>query len=276
MKNRSQPFKHNHKNHHNTVHKNHHNTVHKNHHSVKNLLNLLNEYSFNKQNIEKIFLNIVNDEYQQKTLKSQQNIKQIKKINHTSDDNFIIPTENDSVFWCWYIFTKSLSKYTISRDRVFTTEKQEKINFIEKLRENKKMLKQFKIKICDMEANLTMGKKLDIIYLEPMIIMENYNFIYMDDVIYYENILDDDNKTCIIKYYKETDKYGLFLEKREKLKIHKLYKIDSLSKPIKAISNYKAQDIRDICKKLDINVMKSPTKFKTKKDLYHLIKEKIN
>lgn len=240
----------------------------------KNIFNLLNEFSFNKQNIEKIFSNIVNDRYQKKTLKSVQ--KEISKIKQKYDDNFIIPPENDSVFWCWYIFTKSLSKYTISRDRVFTTEKQEKINFIEKLRENKKMLKQFKIKICDMEANLTMGKKLDIIYLEPMIIMENYNFIYMDDVIYYENILDDDNKSCIIKYYKETDKYGLFLEKYEKLKIHKLYKIDSLSKPIKAISNYKAQEIRDICKKLDINVMKSPTKYKTKKDLYQLIKEKIN
>jgi len=37
------------------------------------------------------------------------------------------------------------------------------------------MLKKYKIKLCDMEANLTMSNALDIIYLEPMIMMENYN-----------------------------------------------------------------------------------------------------
>lgn len=239
-------------------------------------LNLLNEFSFNKKNIECLFSNMI-EESDTIISKSKQKIESVKKNKLDNyDNNFIIPMENDTIFWCWLIFTKGLSNYTISRDRPFITEKNEKINFIEKLRKNKKMLKQFKIKICDMEANLTMGKKLDIIYLEPMIIMENYNFIYMDDKVYYENILDEDNKSCIIKYYKDTEKYGLYLEKREKLKIGKLYFIDNLSKPIKAISNYKAAEIRDICKKLDINVMKTPTKYKTKKDLYCLIKEKLN
>ena len=41
------------------------------------------------------------------------------------------------------------------------------------------------------------------------------------------------------------------------------------------MSAYKAQEIRDICSKLKINVMKNATKFKTKKDLYTLILEKI-
>ena len=243
--------------------------------NLTHTLNLLNEFSFNKKNIESLFFNMIeeSDNIISKTKKIE-SIKKNKLDNY--DNNFIIPTENDSIFWCWLIFTKGLSNYTILRDRHFVTEKNEKINFIEKLRKNKKMLKQFKIKICDMEANLTMGKKLDIIYLEPMIIMENYNFIYMDDKVYYENILDEDNKSCIIKYYNETEKYGLYLEKRDKLKIGNLYVIDNLSKPIKAISNYKAQEIRDICKKLDINVMKTPTKYKTKKDLYGLIKEKLN
>ena len=46
-------------------------------------------------------------------------------------------------------------------------------------------------------------------------------------------------------------------------------------KPIKAISNYKAQELKDICKKLKIDIMKTPTKSKTKKELYQLVIEKI-
>ena len=46
-------------------------------------------------------------------------------------------------------------------------------------------------------------------------------------------------------------------------------------KPIKSMSAYKAQEIRDICSKLKINIMKTATKYKTKKELYSLICEKI-
>ena len=42
-----------------------------------------------------------------------------------------------------------------------------------------------------------------------------------------------------------------------------------------SISAYKAQEIRDICHTLNINAMKTPTKYKTKKDLYQLICETI-
>ena len=50
---------------------------------------------------------------------------------------------------------------------------------------------------------------------------------------------------------------------------------NDIKKPIKCISNYKAQDLRDICKKLDINIMKTPTKYKIKKDLYMLLCQKV-
>lgn len=243
--------------------------------NTQNVLNLLNEYSFNKQNIERIFYRYT-EHSKIKISNEKEKKKQQKQKIVNNNEGFTIPEENDSVFWCWLIFTKGLSTYTISRDRVFVTEKTEKINFIEKVRMNKKLLKKYKIKLCDIESNLTMGKKLDIIFLEPMIIMENFNFVYMDDKIYYENILDEDNKTCIIKYFKESEKYGLFLNDISKIKKNKLFVVDNLARPIKAISNYKADEIREICKKLNINVMKSPTKYKTKKILYQLIKEKLN
>ena len=41
------------------------------------------------------------------------------------------------------------------------------------------------------------------------------NFIFMNDKIYYENIEFPGKKTCIIKYFIASEKYGIFMEKEE-------------------------------------------------------------
>ena len=98
----------------------------------------------------------------------------------------------------------------------------------------------------------------------------------MNDKIYYENITYPGNKTCVIKYFDTKQEYGLFLNDFNSFDYRsKLFVVDSYIKPIKAISNYKVQDLRDICEKLNINIMKTPTKKKTKKELYQLVIEKI-
>ena len=134
-----------------------------------------------------------------------------------------------------------------------------------------------KVKIYDMEGHLANDPKLNINYLEPMLILDNLNFLYMNDKFYYSNINIPGNKVCIIKYFEKLDKYGLFLEDTDKLYdyTNKLLQVESLKKPINSISNYKAQQIKDICKKLNIDIMKTPTKCKTKKQLYQLVIEKI-
>lgn len=97
--------------------------------------------------------------------------------------------------------------------------------------------------------------------LETMLIIDNFNFIYMDDKIYYENISYPGNKILIVKYFKKDDNYGLLLDNKKLYEYrNKLFVVNSYIKPIKGISNYKAQDLRDICKKLNINVMKTPSK----------------
>ena len=112
--------------------------------------------------------------------------------------------------------------------------------------------------------------------LETMLIIDKFNFIYMNDKIYYENITYPGNKTCVIKYFDTKQEDGLFLNDFNSFNYRsKLFVVDSYVKPIKAISNYKVQDLRDICEKLNINIMKTPTKKKTKKELYQLVIEKI-
>ena len=133
-----------------------------------------------------------------------------------------------------------------------------------------------KVKIAEMEGHLANDSTLNIFFLEPMLIIEKYNFVFMNDKIYYENITYPGKPICIIKYFEKIDKYGLFLDEKKLFDYKdKLFVVDDMKKPIKGISSYKAQELRDICKKLNINIMKTPTKSKTKKELYQLVIEKI-
>ena len=136
--------------------------------------------------------------------------------------------------------------------------------------------KEWKLKKNEVETNLANDNILYIKTLEAMLISDQNNFIFMNNKIYYENIEFPENKTCIIKFFPNSEKYGFLLEE-EKLFDYKnnLFIVDDINKPVKNISTYKAQELKDICKKLDINIMKTPTKCKTKKVLYELICQKI-
>jgi len=236
-----------------------------------NILTELNKYALDNNNIQDFMIH----QYYQEKPKTSNKPHQKKEIK-PKNENFFIPEEKDSIFWCWFIFKYGFSEYEILKKNCFVIEKEYKINFIEKIRENKKILKLLKVKMTEIEGNLSSDPILDIKNLEPMLIIDEYNFTYMNDKIYYENLIHPGNKNCIIKYFAEKDKYGIFLEEEKLFEYrNKLYIVDNMLKPIKAISNYKAQELKDICKKLKIDIMKTPTKSKTKKELYQLVIEKI-
>ena len=237
----------------------------------KEMDNINNNFSFNLNNISRL---LANEYYTiKKTVKKEKKIIKLEKKN----EDFFIPKEKDSIFWCWIIFLYGLGEYEILRQTVFTSEKTYKINFVDKLKKNKSLLKNLKIKYPNIEANLVMDNTVLIENLEPLLLIDNYNFIYMTDSIYYENIKYPGKKSCVIKYFKNKDKYGIFLEEKDVFDYKsKLYSVDNFKKPIKSISSYKAQDLKDICKVLNINIMKTATKCKTKKELYQLIVETLS
>ncbi len=234
------------------------------------LLEVIKKYSLNKQNIQEL----ISSEYFEENIKSKP--KQINKKNEIVNNDFYIPHESDTIFWSWIIFKLGFSEYEILKETKFIIEKQYKIDFVSKLRNSKKQLKHMKVKIAEMEGHLANDSTLNIFFLEPMLIIEKYNFVFMNDKIYYENITYPGKPICIIKYFEKIDKYGLFLDEKKLFDYKdKLFVVDDMKKPIKGISSYKAQELRDICKKLNINIMKTPTKSKTKKELYQLVIEKI-
>ena len=235
-----------------------------------NIVKLLEKYAFDNQNIHRL----MSGEYFEKSIEKIN--KKIIQPEIKKHDDFFVPEQEDGLFWCWFIFVYGFSEYEILKKNNFIIEKEYKIQFIDKLRNNKKTLKEMKVKIAEIEGHLANDPTLNINYLEPMLILDNYNFAYMNDKFYYSNINIPGRKSCIIKYFEGLDKYGLFLEEDKLFDYtNKLLLVESIKKPIKGISNYKAQQIKDICKKLNIDIMKTPTKCKTKKELYKLVIENI-
>ena len=209
--------------------------------NIHKIIDTFRPYTLNTNNIKKLLVYQNNNNNNPKIKKKIQ-----KTIIKKKELDFFIPVEKDFLFWSWIIFLYGFSEYEILRKNTFVTEKNYKINFINKLRkkDNKPIFKKLKTKLSDIEGNLANENILTLKNLETMLIIDKFNFIYMNDKIYYENISYPGNKICIIKYFDKKQEYGLLINNENLYNYRKkLFVVDSFIKPIKAISNYKAQDL---------------------------------
>ena len=232
-----------------------------------------NNFCFDSKNIIKLDL----------LSRIDNNIKQIKqdevKITKKQKKNdFFTPKNKDDLFWCWFIFQNSLDDFFVINKKHFVIEKKQKIEWVQLLRENKKSIKELKYKISDLENNLVNEQKLNITTLETICYLNSIDFYLIKQKIYYKNVNDNENK-LILKYFPESNKYGIFLNNDTQFleNIEKnLFMITNLKKPLKSISSYKAKELQDIASKLNISLtFESSKKTKTKKVLYSDIQEQL-
>tara|TARA_B100001027_G_scaffold203876_1_gene165657 strand:+ start:747 stop:1484 length:738 start_codon:yes stop_codon:yes gene_type:complete len=234
-------------------------------------LNSCKKYEFNNENLK-------NKLYRENIIQVKEKKKKvIEKIKKEEKDIFI-PDEEDSLFWCYIVYKYGYSEYELKREKKYESITSMKIDLVYTVRENKDLLKKLKLRKSKVEENLTNDKRINLDTFLFLIAVNEMNLIYINGQTYYEELYSDEEKICIIKYEKEQDKYGLYdvsKEKLEELKKTRLH-ILNISKPIKSLSSYKVLELKEICKTLNIDIMKTETKCKTKKELYQLIQEKIN
>ena len=77
------------------------------------LIEVIEKYSFNKQNIQQL----ISSEYFEQNIKPKS--KQIKKNDKIVNNDFYIPEESDSIFWCWIIFKLGFSEYEMLKETKF-------------------------------------------------------------------------------------------------------------------------------------------------------------
>ena len=240
-------------------------------------MNELSQYVLSNENM----FNIINSipDIINKKKKETVYIKKEKKEEKKNIDWFYPDKHyNDSLFWCWNIFiNNNLKEYFFSNNNQFQVEKDNKINYVSMIRNNKQKLKNLKIKRNNIENNLVNDNKLNLNTVYSLCIIHNYNFIYIYNYMYYNKIVDVNKRYCVIK--KGKDNYGIYLNDSiidiMELK-NKLIVIDNIDKPLKSITNYKKEQLINMCKILNIVYEIEGQKKFTKKKLYSLIQEKIN
>jgi hypothetical protein len=229
------------------------------------------DYMFNNTNICKCLEHKIYEQFNDK--KYKQNSEKINKNKEL--ETFFIPKDNDSLFWCLYIIKNGVTNYSQLNNRNLIIEKKFKIDYVERLRKEKQLIKQYKFDtMTNIENRLVNEVIIDINTFFTLCVLGNLNIFFIKNKTYYELNMNDSNRIYIIKFLSDKKKYGFEETIKDNLDDlrNKYYKIDNIAKPIKTISAYKTQELIDICNKLEIETINtSNMKTKSKQELYETI-----
>ena len=198
--------------------------------------------------------------------KSFENKKIVKE-----DNDIFTPNQKDSLFWCFYILKYGEANYEMLDNINIVLEKKLKIDYVEKIRKEKQIVKAHKFAtLTHLENQLANEVKIDINTFFTLCVIENINVLYVSKKIYFELLMNDD-KIHIIHRLDNYSKYGYEGVEQSKIELYRstLFKVDNVEKPVKTISAYKVSELVEFCSKLGIEIcIKDTNKNKSKKDLY--------
>lgn len=241
-------------------------------------------YILNESNMENYLkYKLTNDLTEQK--RDNKDVNQINKCNTNPTNHkptLFVPREQDTLFWCYYIIKNGDISYEMLKNRNKLTEKQLKIEYITKIRQPdaKKIVKIHKFDtITNLESNLANDNNININTFMTLCAVDNINVIFIKKNTYFEFLNNDSNMVYIIREINNgqseyVKKYGYELASEEVVNNirNTLYKVDSINKPIKALSAYKVSDLLEIATKLAIQTCNKETgKNKSKNELYESI-----
>tara|TARA_Y100000590_G_C15427782_1_gene903956 strand:- start:155 stop:784 length:630 start_codon:yes stop_codon:yes gene_type:complete len=161
------------------------------------------------------------------------------------------------LFECFYEM-----KYE-TKEVMFKEEKREKFLLSEQIR---KFISKGKNKI---EQNLIYDNDISIETFGVICELSNLRFIIIKDKMYMEGGKGD--KMTVLE---KNGKGYKIIEKKCDYKNY--WKVENIEKPLKSFSNYKAIELRKIGELLELEIKKTEKKFKTKKEIYEMILQKIS
>lgn len=237
---------------------------------MNDLFSNLSNYYLTNTNMKKIYNNSFfcdNNDYISKK-------KQSKKSDTKSKKNEFFIKEKDKLFWYLFIFENGYEAYNLLGRNKYSKEMDDKVNYVKYLKNEKRLLKDFKLKFNDIQENI-LYNSLNIFSLLAITSIKKINLIYFTDSLYFVNNKYD--KDPLIIYYDTQNKQYNKIEKIDESELKKnRLNIIHIQKPIKGVSSYKVSELEDFCKILNINTMKNGIKKLKKKELYEKIILKIS
>jgi hypothetical protein len=224
----------------------------------------------NENTIKRSLARRINNNFENNTEKSnkisRQNLVPIK-----DKCNMFTPTQKDTLFWCFYILKYGENNYEMLDNINIVLEKKLKIDYIEKIRKEKQIVKSYKFAtLTHLENQLANEEKIDLSTFFTLCVIENINVLYVCKKTYFELLMNDD-KIHIIHRLDNYSKFGYEGIEQSKIELYRstLFKVDNVVKPVKTISSYKVSELVEFCVKLGIEIyIKDTNKNKSKKDLY--------
>ena len=174
------------------------------------------------------------------------------KKNIATDNDIFFPKQRDQLFWCLYIILHGQIEYDMLTN-FFTLEKETKYKWIEVFRGRKELFKPIKVSRNVVEDELANAKTITMASIKALCHLKDINVFYIDNKKYYEIMTNSEKPIYLIE--KVEGRFGL----KQKIPIEKVeyyrenyWKLENLDKPLKAVSSYKASELKDICKRLHI------------------------
>ena len=233
------------------------------------VLSEIQYYMLDEKNIDKSLEN--------KLVSTKNDNKNKNMVSDKPKSNIFIPREKDSLFWCFYIIANGEMKYETLNNKNEVIAKQLKIEYIEKIRKEKKTIKIYKFdSISNIESNLVNENCINAKTFLTLCVLENKNVIYISKKTFFELKMNDSNEIYILyeiasERSKYNTKYGFELGTIESVQTIRdtLYQVEKIDKPIMGFSAYTIKQLLEICQKLAIETTNKDTnKLKSKKELY--------
>jgi hypothetical protein len=242
--------------------------------------------------INKLQYYIVSEIYVKMTkdrILSNQNVKNNNTNNtYKKQDALYYPKDHDALYWIFYIMQHGIMDYEYNKNKRFIIEKEDKIKYIENIKQHKEIIKSQKIiSLSDFENNLLVEKKININTFLNLTAIKKLNVIFVKNKCFYELLSTDDEEVFIVYNTKVNtnssnyEKFGFETCKKNDEKWKKVYshyfQTNNIMSPIKSLSYYKVDDLVSMCEKLGLTILIDGTSKKKKKtDLYEQIIQQLS
>lgn len=236
----------------------------------------LSSYMFTIANLNKIIKNGMHYNKHSKASNKQMRAEtQMISTNESSPQgDAFFPHENDSLFWSFYIIKYGQEAFESLGKINIVIERKIKIEYIERFREGKQILKTYKCApLTHLENALLNEKQIDMKTLIALCVIEGISFMYIYKNTYYEMNIEADETTqihAIVRMDLPT-RYGSKMMADVKPIRESFYKIDNMNKPLKSMSAYKLEELVVFCNKLGLNINNTEGKKTNKKCLYEML-----
>jgi len=256
-------------------------------------INILNNYMLTTENKDTIIKNSIN--YNNSITLDEPKIEETTEVFQEIDNEkkeLYQPKQQDTLFWCLYILNYGYNDYLQIDHNYGVKELEEKQKISKFMKENVVRIKNTNYKLTNVAIQevlselLTSQKETSLLCLIVMIVYYNINILIINETtkcllefwsnkekIPSINSSSEENDAMTYVLYKtENGKYKLQYENIGSFQINDLKEkyvvLESYNKYIKAISNYKVEELEDMAKKF--GVFDETKKYK-KAELYELV-----